>query len=56
MRDQQACRACIVHLVQGDVAYRIEWPGLLPEEKQQGWILPCVAMARSDLVLAMPAV
>jgi ferredoxin len=50
------CRACIVHMARGEVTYRIEWPGLLPEEKQQGWILPCVAMARSDLVLEMPAV
>ncbi|MFP5392026.1 MAG: (2Fe-2S)-binding protein, partial [Gammaproteobacteria bacterium] len=31
------------------------WPGLSREEKQEGWILPCVALARSDLVLAAPA-
>jgi ferredoxin len=49
------CRACIVQLAQGSVAYRIEWPGLLPEEKREGWILPCVALPRSDLVLEMPA-
>jgi ferredoxin len=48
------CRTCIVHMASGTVAYRIEWPGLLPEEKREGWILPCVAMPRSDLVLEMP--
>jgi ferredoxin len=38
----------------GEVAYRIQWPGLLPEEKEEGWILPCIAYARSDLVLEPP--
>ena len=45
------CRACISRLRAGEVAYRIAWPGVLPEEKAQGWILPCVAYPRSDLVL-----
>ena len=45
------CRSCICRLVDGRVAYRIEWPGLLPEEKQQGFILPCVAYPQSDVVL-----
>lgn len=45
------CRTCMCQLLSGDVAYRIRWPGLLPEEKEQGWILPCIAYARSDLVL-----
>lgn len=45
------CRSCICRLVDGQVAYRIEWPGLLPEEKQQGFILPCVAYPQSDVVL-----
>lgn len=49
------CRTCIAHIASGSVAYRIDWPGLLPEEKLAGWILPCVAMPRSDLVLEMPA-
>ena len=48
------CRACICRLLSGQVAYRIEWPGLLPEEKADGWILPCVAYAQSDLVLSRP--
>lgn len=45
------CRACISRLREGQVAYRIAWPGVLPEEKAQGWILPCVAYPRSDLVI-----
>jgi hypothetical protein len=43
------CRA-----LSGNVSYRIEWPGLTKEEKAQGWILPCVATADSDLVLLVP--
>ena len=27
---------------------------LLAEEKAQGWILPCVAHARSDIVMTRP--
>ncbi len=49
------CRACIARLTSGRIAYRIEWPGLSREEKDEGWILPCVACARSDLVLEAPA-
>jgi ferredoxin len=45
------CRACISRLREGRVAYRIAWPGLLPEEKAEGWILPCVAYPLSDLVI-----
>jgi ferredoxin len=45
------CRACMLHLAAGAVTYRIEWPGLLAEEKAEGWILPCVAYPLSDLVL-----
>jgi hypothetical protein len=33
----------------GRVRYEIDWPGLSAEEKAQGWILPCVAIACSDL-------
>lgn len=46
------CRACIARLLEGRVSYRIEWPGLLPEEKKEGWILPCVAHPDSDLVIS----
>lgn len=48
------CRACIARLVDGRIDYRIEWPGLSREEKDEGWILPCVACARSNLVLDAP--
>jgi ferredoxin len=45
------CRTCICRLASGQVAYRIEWPGLSAEEKQGGFILPCVAYPLSDLVI-----
>ena len=45
------CRTCLCRLVQGDIRWRIDWPGLSPDEKREGWILPCVASACSDLVL-----
>ena len=45
------CRACVCLLESGTIAYEIEWPGLSAEEKREGWILPCVARATSDLVL-----
>lgn len=48
------CRTCICRLVSGEVRYRIEWPGLLPEEKRDGWILPCVAYPASDVVMTRP--
>jgi hypothetical protein len=41
-------------LVDGEIAYRIEWPGLTAEEKTEGWILPCVALARSDVTIDQP--
>jgi len=48
-----SCRACMCRLLDGRIRYRIEWPGLLAEEKQEGWILPCVAHAESDLVITL---
>lgn len=45
------CRACLRPLHAGRVHYRIAWPGLLPEEKTGGWVLPCVAYPLSDVVL-----
>ena len=45
------CRTCMCQLLSGEVMYLVRWPGLLPEEKAEGWILPCIAHARSDLVL-----
>jgi ferredoxin len=48
------CRTCLTPLRSGEVHYRIAWPGLLPEERDGGWVLPCVAYASSDLVLQDP--
>lgn len=48
------CRICIGQLASGAVRYGIEWPGLLPEEKNGGAVLPCVAFATSDVTLAPP--
>ena len=45
------CRECRAWLRAGQVRYRIEWPGLLAEEKAQGWVLPCVAEPASDVAL-----
>lgn len=48
------CRTCLCQLRQGTVHYRIAWPGLSPEEKSEGYILPCVAYALSDVLIADP--
>jgi ferredoxin len=48
------CRTCICRLASGQVAYRIEWPGLSLDEKREGFILPCVAHPASDVVLELP--
>ena len=45
------CRACLCQLASGQVRYRIAWPGLSAEEKREGWMLPCVAYAASDLLI-----
>ena len=50
------CRTCMCRLKSGRVDYRIEWPGLTPEEKVDNFILPCVAYAQSDLVIDAPVV
>jgi len=48
------CRTCICQVRAGSVVHTIEWPGLSFDEKRDGWILPCVAQARSDVVLDIP--
>ena len=48
------CRACIGHLASGSVRYGVDWPGLLPEEKAGGAVLPCVAYPTSDVSLSGP--
>jgi ferredoxin len=50
-----SCRACMCRLLAGQISYLIEWPGLLADEKADGWILPCVATPMSDLVIEQPA-
>lgn len=48
------CRECMCLAPAGQVRYRVEWPGLLAEEKVQGWVLPCVALPLSNGVLHQP--
>jgi ferredoxin len=48
------CRTCLCRKEAGDVRYLVEWPGLSFDEKRDGEILPCVAVAVSDLVLHAP--
>jgi len=48
------CRTCICMLTRGAITYRIEWPGLSADEKREGWILPCVAHALSDVAIDAP--
>ena len=45
------CRTCICRLVSGEVSYTVEWPGLSAEEKAEGYVLPCVARPRSNVVI-----
>jgi len=45
------CRTCIGQLQTGQVRYTIEWPGLSSEEQAEGYILPCVAVPCSNLVV-----
>ena len=48
------CRTCLCRLTRGAVTYRIDWPGLSAEEKAEGFILPSVAHAVSDVVIEQP--
>ena len=47
-----SCRTCIGQLVEGQVRYEIEWPGVTTEEQQAGCVLPCVAYPEGDVRLA----
>ena len=51
-----SCRECMARVLEGRVHHRIDWPGLSAEEKTEGWVLPCVAVADSDVVLLQPRV
>ena len=46
------CRTCICRLQSGQVRYQVEWPGLSFDEKQDDFILPCVATPESDLEIS----
>ncbi|WP_034303314.1 2Fe-2S iron-sulfur cluster-binding protein [Herbaspirillum sp. RV1423] len=48
------CRTCLCKLKSGEISYQIDWPGLTREEKAEGYLLPCVAVAQSDLVIDAP--
>jgi ferredoxin len=48
------CRTCLCRLESGAVQYTIDWPGVSLDERA-GYILPCVAVAETDLVLEVPA-
>ncbi len=49
------CRACLCRIDQGQVRYRIAWPGLSPDEKDEGYTLPCVALADANVTLLAPS-
>lgn len=48
------CRTCLCRLRSGAVRYRVDWPGVSAEERAEGWILPCVALPLSDVVIEQP--
>ena len=48
------CRTCLCRLSAGRIAYRIEWPGVSYDERDEGYILPCVAYPESDVVIEAP--
>lgn len=48
------CRTCLSTLVSGQVRYEMAWPGLTPEEKAEGCVLPCVAYPLGAVVLKDP--
>lgn len=49
-----SCRACRCRMLAGQVDYRVAWPGLSTDEHQEGWVLPCVALPRGDVMLDVP--
>jgi len=48
------CRTCLSSLVSGQVRYEMAWPGLTPDEKAEGCVLPCVAYPLGEVVLKDP--
>ncbi|TXS93219.1 2Fe-2S iron-sulfur cluster-binding protein [Parahaliea aestuarii] len=46
------CRLCRCRLIQGEISYQGRKPcGLLDRHIAEGYILPCIAFASSDLTL-----
>ncbi|QJE02929.1 2Fe-2S iron-sulfur cluster binding domain-containing protein [Massilia forsythiae] len=49
------CRACICRLAPDSrgaaVRYLVDWPGLSVDEKRDGYLLPCVAVAEEDVAI-----
>lgn len=48
------CRACRCQLTAGAVRYRVPWPGLSPDEREAGDVLPCVALPEGDVAIRAP--
>ena len=48
------CRTCRCRLRCGEVHYHIAWPGLSLTEKEDGYVLPCVAYPLSDVLMDEP--
>ena len=48
------CRTCLCRFESGSVRYLVDWPGLSIEEKRDNYLLPCVAVPTSDLVVNAP--
>ncbi len=44
----------MARVLSGRSHHSIAWPGLLADELADGWVLPCVACADSDLALHAP--
>ena len=49
-----SCRTCLCRLESGSVRYLVEWPGLSIEEKRENYLLPCVAVPTTDVVVSAP--
>ncbi|QYF93652.1 2Fe-2S iron-sulfur cluster binding domain-containing protein [Massilia sp. PAMC28688] len=50
-----SCRTCLARVCAGTARHEVPWPGLSREEKEAGWILPCVAVPLEALELEAPA-
>ena len=50
------CRSCLCQMPEGTVRYPVTWPGVSLDERLDGYILPCVAVAETDVTLQARAV